>query len=100
MNPLPDHAAFARHVGEAFRLHVRPDQVLDVDLVEARAARPAAAAPGRAECSFSLVFRSRGPAALSQRIYHLEHERLGALDLFLVPLGPDGQGMRLEAVFG
>ncbi len=48
---------------------------------------------------YSLVFRCVSAPVLPQRIYHLRHERLGDLDLFLVPIGPDGEGMRYEAIF-
>jgi hypothetical protein len=34
-------------------------------------------------------------------MHHLEHEALGDLDLFLVPIGPGADGrQRYEAVFG
>jgi hypothetical protein len=37
---------------------------------------------------------------LQQQIYRLECEGLvESLDLFLVPIGPDANGMRYEAVF-
>lgn len=98
-DPLPTHANFARHLGEAFRLRVAADRVVDVDLVEAKTGRGAGTHPGSPDRPFSLVFRSRGPAGLPQRIYRVEHPRLGVLDLFLVPLGPDDVGMRFEAVF-
>ena len=39
--------------------------------------------------------RTAGP----QRIYRLRHDRLGAFEVFLVPIGPDAVGMRFEAVF-
>jgi hypothetical protein len=29
----------------------------------------------------------------------MEHEQTGALDIFLMPLGPEGERMRSEAVF-
>ncbi len=47
---------------------------------------------------FSLTFV--GEAGLEQRIYELEHETLGRLDVFLVPIapGPDGRA-RYEAAF-
>jgi hypothetical protein len=48
---------------------------------------------------FSLLFRGPRVPLLPQRIYRLEHERMGALDLFIVPLGPDGDGLRYEAIF-
>jgi hypothetical protein len=49
---------------------------------------------------FSLIFSNpRKDAYLSQRIYRLEHEKMGPLELFLVPLGPDQTGMKYEAIF-
>ena len=43
----------------------------------------------------------RGPRAarLDQRIYTVTHPTLGAMELFLVSLGVDAEGMRYEAVF-
>jgi hypothetical protein len=34
-----------------------------------------------------------------QAIYAMRHPTLGALDVFLVPIGPDAVGMRYQAVF-
>ncbi|MFH0342561.1 MAG: DUF6916 family protein [Chromatiales bacterium] len=48
---------------------------------------------------FSLVFRGPKAPVLIQKIYPLEHRSLGALDLFLVPIGPDQAGMRYAAIF-
>jgi hypothetical protein len=56
--------------------------------------------PGRRRRPFSLLFL--GPISqqyLLQHIYRLEHEQLSSLELFLVPLGPEGGRMRYEAVF-
>jgi hypothetical protein len=36
---------------------------------------------------------------LPQRIYQLHHQRLGALDIFLVPIKRDANGTTYEAVF-
>ena len=48
---------------------------------------------------FSVVFLGPGEPVLPQCIYTLEHEKIGPLDLFLVPLGPFRDGMKYEAVF-
>jgi hypothetical protein len=58
-----------------------------------RKARDASAA------SFPWSGAGRRGARLEQRIYAVHHPALGAFDLFLVPIGPDGEGMRYEAVF-
>jgi len=49
--------------------------------------------------SFRLLFHAPKHWQYPQRIYHLSHPQLGDLDVFLVPLGPDEKGMRLEAIF-
>ena len=49
--------------------------------------------------AFSLLFRGEATTTPQQNIYELEHEKLGQLELFLVPVGPDDKGMLYEAVF-
>ena len=49
--------------------------------------------------SFSLLFYAPKQWRYPQRIYRMSNPELGPLDIFLVPLGPDEKGMRLEAVF-
>ncbi len=49
--------------------------------------------------NFSLLFRGPMAPCFPQAIYRLHHEKLGSMDLFLVPVGPDGQGMQYEAIF-
>ncbi len=49
---------------------------------------------------FSIVLTAAMQGAIPQQILRVENDTLGALDLFLVPLGPDPQRqMRYEAVF-
>src|SRR5258708_3125453 len=48
---------------------------------------------------FSLFFRGSLAAQCNQGIHALRHEKLGSFNLFLVPIGPDAQGMRYQAVF-
>lgn len=48
---------------------------------------------------FSLVFQGPKGSALPQRIHAMEHERLGVMEIFLVPIEPDAAGPRYEAVF-
>ena len=93
---------FEAHVNQHFRLVGEPS-VLALELIEARSlsiGERAEPATGERRAPFSLVFRGPGEPVLPQRIYHLEHVgALGALDIFLVPIGPDQQGMCYEAVF-
>lgn len=48
---------------------------------------------------FSVIFRGDSSPALEQQIYRIKHDTLGDMDLFIVPIGPDDEGMRYEAVF-
>ena len=47
---------------------------------------------------FSLLFHARDGRYVPQQTFMLHHPDLGEFPLFLVPLGPDGDGMRYEAV--
>lgn len=48
---------------------------------------------------FSLIFRGAREFVLPQRIYRLNHERLGAGELFLVPVGVTEEAAEYEAAF-
>lgn len=61
------------------------------------AAGPDAAAAPREP--FSLVFRGPLESQLGQGTYALQHETLGVLAIFLVPVARDAEAMRYEAVF-
>jgi len=59
---------------------------------------PGSAAPGVHE-PFSVVFRGDSNTVLDQQIYLIKHCTLDDMELFIVPIGPDDEGMRYEAVF-
>jgi hypothetical protein len=48
---------------------------------------------------FSLVFLGPPAPVWAQQIYRVFHPSLGSFDLFLVPIGPEGEAMRYEAIF-
>lgn len=88
---------FRPRLGETFRMQADDQRRIDVELVEATPLGGAKTSPrGQA---FSLVFRAPGGELVPQRIYRVEHDELGAHDIFLVPIGPDAGGMRYEAIF-
>jgi hypothetical protein len=86
---------FEPHVGDEFVLaHTVPERRLTLDAVNRH---PTPHDGLRAE-PYSLVFI--GDVVLEQRIYALTHPVLGALEIFLVPIGPDPSGrLQYEAVF-
>jgi hypothetical protein len=48
---------------------------------------------------FSLLFRGPLEPVLAQQLLHIENSTLGELALFLVPIGPDENGMLYDATF-
>lgn len=89
---------FQSRVGETFQIRPRPDADVPAQLIEARVLGGGRRTGGRVP--FSLSFRTTGvAAALPQRIYEVAHEEVGAYEIFLVPVGTDGQGMVYEAIF-
>lgn len=99
------YARFAPLLGESFRLESGPDAALELALIEVK--RLGSEAVGEAEDAaedgqrrpFSLLFRGPATPRLEQGTFRLEHAALGALDVFLVPMEPDAEGPRYEAVF-
>jgi hypothetical protein len=91
-------ADFKGRIGETFHI-ADPKGALELVLLEATGLSPRAASPGSRRAPFSLIFRGPLKPVLPQRTYALENEAMGRLEIFLVPIGPDAEGMRYEAVF-
>lgn len=88
---------FVPRLHQGFTIRLQGIDPIELELVEVKEAgapyRPGARQP------FSLYFL--GPVSTHyfiQHVYHLENDEMGALDLFIVPLGPDEGRMRYEAV--
>lgn len=84
---------FAGLVGEIFRAQLDDENLVELELTEAK---PAA---GEADNAFSIVFKGSLDTYLEQRIYDLEHGELGKISIFLVPIGRGKDGFLYEAVF-
>ncbi len=92
---------FAGREGDTFTIR-EGDATLPTTLTTATATATATGEPvgDVRRVPFSLVFLGPPGVVLPQRIYRMEHDGIGAFDVFLVTIGPDGTGMRYEAVFG
>ena len=87
-------ATFEPHVGTTFTIEAAPAGVpLVLESVTTLADRPGGRDP------FSLLFRGPAEPLLPQSIQRLEHAELGALEMFIVPLGCDAGQTRYEAIF-
>lgn len=83
---------------QTFCIHLGDGQTVDAELIEVTSLGAASRGTARRE-PFSLVFRGPKDALLQQQMFKVVHSALGELDIFLVPIGPDDVGMRLEAIF-
>jgi uncharacterized protein DUF6916 len=90
---------FDPFVGDEFELELGDDTPLALELISSDSLS-SATVETLTRAPFSLTFRSPGELRHApQRIYTVRHAELGALAIFLVPIGPDEVGMRYEAVF-
>lgn len=48
---------------------------------------------------FSLIFSGPHNVYLPQQTYTLNHNVMGAVEIFMVPIRPDQRGARLQAIF-
>jgi hypothetical protein len=92
---------FVPLVGEVFTI-TENGLRLELELQETRPQNPDAPAADAAgkRAPFSLMFRGPADPVLPQRIYRLDHDALGPLEIFLVPVGRDEAGTGYQAVFG
>jgi hypothetical protein len=86
---------FSKHLNTSFQLTVE-DREFQLLLVEVKAYLPQENEQGGME-RFSALFK--GDAYLPQSLYHLSHDQMGELDLFLVPVAADQRGYQYEAIF-
>ena len=85
---------FEPHVNTDFLISQKAGSAIRLKLVEAKAG-----VPHPSMRQFSLLFRGPTEPRMAQQIFHLQHEVLGELDLFLVPIGKEAAGALYQAVF-
>jgi len=89
---------FTRHLNTKFNVRLSEEQTLPLELEEVQPFPTLTHARGDME-RFSLFFRGPADVPLTQRIYRVEHEAMGGMDIFLVPVAQDAAGFRYEAVY-
>lgn len=85
---------FAEHLNTKFWLRNGGRDGEAIDLLEVK---KGVSTPKQEQ--FSLIFRGDRAKVFPQRLYPIEHDSMGAFDLFLVPVGRDESGTFYEAVF-
>ena len=89
---------FAQCVDQKFLIHVEGSEPLEAQLIEVRGLGASDENLER-RSPFSLIFRGPPDLSLEQGIFKVENASLGELDLFIVTIGPDDEGMRHEVIF-
>ena len=92
---------FENRVGEEFEVALPSDGRVALVLTGAReGSEPGGRGPeGEPRRQFSLDFGGPREPVLPQATYAVRHDQLGDLELFLVPMGQDEEGMTYEAAF-
>lgn len=88
--------SFAPAVGETFVLEHPQAGRIALVLAEARAIGDE---PFRDRAPFALLFRGPADPLLPQGTYAIAGEKLGRLDIFIVPVERDAGGSGYEAIF-
>ena len=92
---LPTKEEFSGQVDSVFRARVGDEgPAFDVRLVQFDEH-----VSNAVQENYSLLFRAPTDAPATQNVFRLEHKDLGQLDLFLVPVKKDENGLYYEAVF-
>ena len=91
-------ANFEKCLNQKFLIHVSDQEPLETELIEVRGLVPPDDDPDRRP-PFSLIFRGPADATLQQAVFKLENETMGEIEIFLVTVGPDDEGLRHEAIF-
>lgn len=89
-----DLAAFQQHLHTRFRCEAGGAVLVELELIEAV---DSGSSP-KAE-RFSLLFRGPLATPLEQATYPMEHDVLGQLAIFIVPIEREAEGFVYEAVF-
>jgi hypothetical protein len=89
---------FADKVGEVFAVSEDGLPAIPLTLQKAQLLNPDWGLKG-ARPPFELAFLAKNPGVLPQRLYSLNHERLGLVTIFLVPSAKNADGVSYHATF-
>lgn len=90
---------FTPHLHQEFIIRLQSGEPYALELV--KLSNLGAASGPTFRKPFALTLRNpNNTAFLPQGTYQLEHEHLGSLQFFIVPLGPSPEGMQYEITFG
>jgi len=94
MAALLTHEEFTKHLNTVFQIDLSESEMVDLELVRVSEQKLSSV-----QERFSIVFRGANESFLGQGMRALEHDQMGRINLFLVPLGRNEKGTYYEAVF-
>jgi hypothetical protein len=94
---LQGYDGFAPHLNETFEVRLGASS-LEMTLVQATKGKPRDWDGLRKE-PFALLFKCAKPVILPQRIYSFQNSGFGKMDIFIVPVGRDRDGVVYQAIF-
>jgi hypothetical protein len=94
MQGLPTREQFAEQAGSTFKVTFGPESTVEMRLVEVNERKR-----DERRDAFSLLFLAPPETPVCQNLFAIEHPVLGTMELLLVPVGGDDQGIKYEAVF-
>ena len=93
---------FLQYINTRFRIQISPLTAVNLELIRvSRRAPSSSAKPAKTpklDC-FSVVFRGPSKTALESKTYQVEHNQMGAFDLFIGPVNEHSKQRLYEAVF-
>jgi hypothetical protein len=87
-------ADFEKHLNTKFKIHRAEDSVFEAALVEVFELRNDDLLE-----SFSIIFLVPIEFGFFQQIFKFEHDEMGTMELFIVPVRQVETGIRYEAIF-
>lgn len=94
MSEFPTRDEFFNQLNTKFRVYFDAEQPTEVELTEVSEIREK---PGYE--AFSIIFLVPAEIGMRQGLFKTEHDSLGTLELFYVPVGQSEKGLDFESVF-
>ncbi|MFY9607463.1 MAG: twin-arginine translocation signal domain-containing protein [Blastocatellia bacterium] len=93
---------FSQYINTKFRIQISPLNAVNLKLIKVRRRQPPShvktAETVKLDC-YSVVFRGPRGLVLESKTYQVEHDQIGAFELFIAPVNDHKNERRYEAVF-
>jgi hypothetical protein len=90
---------FQEQIGNSYEVEIGQATTLTLTLREARPLSADSRSPDSSRNPFSLIFKGPVEPIVPQGIYRFRRDTSDSMEIFIVPIGPDEDGMKYEAIF-